>query len=969
MKNLKKIWFAAVIIAMVPLLSACGGGGNRTPTQNKPLYNVGGAVTGLSGTVYIQNNYGTPVPISANVPFAFTGYTDGAAYNITVYNHPARQTCTVQNGSGTIRSANVTNVRIACENNGETLSGRIAVPPGVAINSSNDPNDDYGSNESFESPIILPNPITVGGYVNQPRYGSPGQLNNFRTELGRNGNPNDYYEVQLKKDDVITLAIGESDTRANNLDLYLYDSSRKQVDESLGDGAYEMVGPAPSDGTYYVKVSAKSGASNYILTIGADTATAEIAAADPGILSTRHEMVPDQVIVRFKDTIKTAGSINQTFTQYAANMGLTSVAGTPDRGMLFNIDGRKFQINTNETESANAKSLALNADDDPEKTRRLNTLLAILELRKQPDILSAEPNYIVRSYSTVPDDTHYGYQWNLPMINLPEAWDHNKGSDDVIVAVVDSGVLLEHPDLKGRLITGYNFVRDKSIGPDGNDPGDKENVKDRSSFHGTHVAGIIAAKTDNNLGVAGVTWYTKIMPVRVIGAGGSGTIYDLEQGIRYAAGLDNDYNVKPARHADIINLSLGSSARRESDQRLFNEIRAKGIIVIAAAGNEKTSRFSYPASYDGVISVSAVDINGSRASYSNYGSRISVAAPGGDSGDFNGNGYQDYILSTGGNDSSGSVVYEYTFKAGTSMAAPHVAGVAALMKAAHPGLSPVKFDELLEAGEITDSAGGGRNDDFGYGLINAFKAVAAASKLAGGGEIEGLYANPMTVNFGAALMEATVTVTGTGGLSVTGANPNADWLTVARNSVNSNGSVNYTLNVNRSSSSLSRPGIYTAVVTFTAGSKSVSVSVSVQVHAPSEITHDAGYHYVLLLSVNVDDDGAITINPDIVDQYDVKSSGGYYDYVFNNVPPGKYMIAAGSDRNNNLVINDGGESFGAYPNVDQMVVIDTTEGGKSDLDFTTLDFTTNLILSISNNSVTVADKPSTVPPAEFKRLR
>ena len=966
MKSMKKIWFAITFAALLPLLSACGG---DSPTQSNPiyLYKVGGTITGLKGTLGLQNNGVVSISFSTNGSFSFTGYTNGSAYNVTVSTNPLNQTCAVFNGSGTIRSANVTNISVVCSDNtsGVTLRGRIAVPPGVAINSSNDPNDDYGSNESFESPIILPNPITIGGYVNQPRYGSPGQLNNFRTELGRKGNPNDYYEVQLKKDDVITLAIGESDTRLNNLDLYLYNQSKNQVDDSLGDGAYEMVGPAPSDGTYYVKVSAKSGASNYILTIGADAATAEIAAADPGILSTRHEMVPDQVIVRFKDMVTPAESTNQTFAQYAANMGLTAVAGSPDRGMLFNIDSRKFQVNTNETESTNAKSLEQNADADQEKTRRLNTLLAILELRKQPDILSAEPNYIVHSFSTVPNDTHYGYQWNLPMINLQEAWDYNKGSDDVIVAVVDSGVLLEHPDLKGRLIAGYNFVRDKAIGPDGNDPGDKENVKDRSSFHGTHVAGIIAAKTNNDMGVAGVTWHAKIMPVRVIGAGGRGTIYDLEQGIRYAAGLDNDYNVKPTRHADIINLSLGSSARRESDQIMFNEIRReKGIIVVAAAGNEKTSRLSYPASYDGVISVSAVDINESMASYSNYGSRIKVAAPGGDSGDFNGDGYQDYILSTGGNDSSGSVVYEYTFKAGTSMAAPHVAGVAALMKAVYPGLSAAEFEKRLEAGEITDSVGGGRNDSFGYGIINAFKAVVAASKLAGVGEIEGLYANPMTVNFGSALTEATVTVTGTGGLSVTGENTNADWLTVARNSVNSNGSINYTLNVNRSSSSLSQQGIYMAAVTFTAGSKSVSVSVSVQVHAPGEITHDAGYHYVLLHSVIVNKDESITINPVAVDQYNVKSSGGYYNYVFNNVPYGKYIIVAGSDRNNNTLINDGGESFGAYPTVDQMVVIDTADGGRSDLDFTT-----NLILSISNNSVIVTDKPSDVLPIEFKRLR
>ena len=961
MKNLKRMWFAVAVTAALSLLAACGGSGGGTTPPPGPinLYTVGGTVAGLNGTLVLQNNSNTRT-ISADGSFTFTTpLANGSAYNVLVYFQPQMQTCTVANGSGTIRGANVTDVQVICKTNtgGVTLSGKITIPQGVVLDGSvNDWNDDYVGNETFSSAQILPNPISVGGYVNAPRGGKSG-----RSHL--RGNPDDYYQVQLKAGDVITLAIGESNTLLNDLDLYLYDTDRNEVGVSDGTGPYETI-TAPSDGTYFVRVAVwynyYLGASNYILTIGADMATAAVAADAPGILSSQREMVPDQIIVRFKDDVKTAASINSTFAQYASDTGLTALAGSPEREMLFSLDALKFQAYSNKTYDVRQKSYEGKSGDNTEKARILNTLLAIKELRNQPNVLSAEPNYIVRSYSTAPNDPHYGYQWNLPMINLPETWDATKGSNDVIVAVVDSGVIMDHSDLKDRLTgTGYNFVKSDGLGPNPNDPGDKESGTGRSSFHGTHVAGIIAAGTNNGIGVAGVTWNTKIMPVRVIGAGGSGTTYDMLQGIRYAAGLSNDSKTTPSKHADIINLSLGGSAKSDSEQSVINDVRAKGIIVIAASGNENRSTPSYPASYNGVISVSAVNINGTRASYSNYGSYIDVAAPGGDSGDFNGDGYQDYILSTGGDDSSGSVREGYTFLAGTSMAAPHVAGVAALMKAVYPALSPADLDALLAAGKITNDIGAaGRDNYFGWGLINAFKAVAAAQELAGGGSIAGLDVNPRTVNFGAFDSAATVTVSkiGTGALSVTGFSPNTDWLTVKQDSVDNSGFGRYNLNVDRSR--LLQEGTYTAAVTFTASSgASVSVSVTVQVRkTATDVSYDAGYHYVLLLKI-IDDETFQNVG-----EYPVKASSGYYSFVFSKVQSGSYMIIAGSDRNNNGVIGDSGEALGAYPTVAQMVVLEV-----SDNDISDLDFTTNLRWSLSDNvmanNLFVIDKPAAVPPA------
>jgi len=983
MKSMKKIWFAAVITAMLPLLTTCGGNGGGNKTTNPPngqMYSVGGTITGLNGTLVLQNNGGNTSATSANGSFTFsTRLANGATYYVTVSTQPLGQTCDVSNGYGTIRSANITDVQVVCANNagGVTLSGKIKVPDGVVLDRSvNDLNEyydeDYVSNETFNDAQDLPNPISVGGYVNRSGSGPIGWFNNGITTIGRNGNPNDYYRVQLKTGDAITLAIGESNTSRNNLDLYLYSGNRNLVASSIGTGTYEFIEVKSEDGEYFVNVRARSGASNYILTIGADMATAAVASADPGILSTQHEIVLDQVIVRFKDTVKTAESTNQTFTQYAANMGLNAVAGSPEREMLFTIDNTGFQIYANNTEGATPKFYERVATDDPEKTRMLNTLLAITELRDQPDILYAEPNYIVRTNGKIPDDKYYGgYQWNLPMIGLPEAWDETTGSDDVIVAVVDSGVLMNHPDLSGRLTnTGYKFLNSgNDKGADPNDPGGKESQTNGSSFHGTHVAGIIAAKTNNNIGVAGVTWNTKIMPVRVIGAGGTGTSYDMQQGIRYAAGLSNDSGIilPEASRANIINLSLGSTKISPIEQELFNEVRAKGIIVVAAAGNEKSTTPSYPASYEGVISVSAVNINGTRASYSNYGSNIDVAAPGGDSGDLNGDGYPDYILSTGGDDTSGSIKYDvYTLKAGTSMATPHVAGVAALMKAVYPKLTPDDFTLLLNVGDITDKTGDGDKIYYGNGLINAFKAVAAARKLYDGAEISGMDANPRIVNFGAVSSDRSVTVfkIGTGALSITDISKNAEWLTVVRSDVDGNGLGSYNLHVDRSR--LTQEGAYTDIVTFTASNgKTVSVSVTVQVRGETNVTFDAGVHYVQLYRIN--NDGTSELADEYQSPYGVKASGGYYDYKFTNVPPGNYMIIAGSDRNNNGGIADGGEALGAYPTLEQMVTIEVKNS-----DIPNLDFTTNLVLSISSNTMAFGDmaaidKPDAMPP-EFKRL-
>ena len=171
-------------------------------------------------------------------------------------------------------------------------------------------------------------------------------------------------------------------------------------------------------------------------------------------------------------------------------------------------------------------------------------------LRARADIDHAEPNYVLHPM-LAPDDPRYPTQWHYPLIGLPQAWGLSTGSSSIIVAVVDTGVFLAHSELQAKLIAGYDFIQDPArafdgdgIDPNPDDPGDGF-VLELSSFHGTHVAGTVGAETNNELGVAGVSWGAQIMPVRVLGQGG-GTSFDVLEGVRYAAGLENTSGNPPA---------------------------------------------------------------------------------------------------------------------------------------------------------------------------------------------------------------------------------------------------------------------------------------------------------------------------------------------------------------------------------------------------------------------------------------
>lgn len=368
---------------------------------------------------------------------------------------------------------------------------------------------------------------------------------------------------------------------------------------------------------------------------------------------------------------------------------------------------------------------------------KAGTLALVERLAARSDVEYAVPNRIWRALKT-PNDTFYGAQWHYQLMNLPAAWDTTIGSASTKVAVIDTGIL-PHPDLAGRVTGGYDFISDPAMAGDGDgrdgdptDVGDAEQPGEQNSYHGTHVAGTVGAATDNNRGVAGVNWAAKIVPIRVLGKGG-GTTADIVDAIKWAAGGSVSGVPANPNKADVINMSLGGQGSCDAaSQEAINFANSQGTIVVVAAGNSDmdASGFS-PASCQGVITVGAVGPTGERAPYSNYGSRIDVMATGGDTSQtftFGGKEYVAGVLSTLKDDRTNTFIY--AFYQGTSMAAPHIAGIVSLMKAQNPGITLAQALSKLKASATPLTAAKCHRpsgSDCGAGLVDAAQALTSGS--------------------------------------------------------------------------------------------------------------------------------------------------------------------------------------------------------------------------------------------------
>jgi serine protease len=349
-----------------------------------------------------------------------------------------------------------------------------------------------------------------------------------------------------------------------------------------------------------------------------------------------------------------------------------------------------------------------------------------------PGVASVEPDLEMHIMLT-PNDTRFSEQWDFGSnsatsagANIAAAWDITTGSASGVVAVIDTGIR-PHADLAGRVLPGFDFITDATTANDGggrdndaNDPGDWCGA-DTSSWHGTHVAGTIAANGNNATGVAGINWKAKILPIRVLGTCG-GTLSDIIDGIRWSAGLAVPGVPANPTPAKVANISLGGTGTcGTAVQSAINDATAAGMLVVVAAGNENLdASTSVPANCAKVLTVAATGKNGNRASYSNFGSLVEIAAPGGGDTDAG-------ILSTLNAGTKGPGADSYVFYKGTSMATPHVAGIASLLYAVDATMTPAKAISIIQTTAAPFKAGGTCSTALcGPGLIDAFAAVKKA---------------------------------------------------------------------------------------------------------------------------------------------------------------------------------------------------------------------------------------------------
>ena len=377
--------------------------------------------------------------------------------------------------------------------------------------------------------------------------------------------------------------------------------------------------------------------------------------------------------------------------------------------------------------------------------------LAAQRLAMSPEVEFASPNGFARHAATS-NDPSFGRQWNLTDpavgINARTAWDITTGSNQIVVAVVDTGVL-PHPEFSGRLLPGIDFITSAAQGNDGDgrdnnatDSGDWVTAgqcgagapAEDSSWHGTHVAGIIGASGTNGIGIAGVNWNSRILPVRVLGKCG-GSDADILDGLRWAAGLPVPgipSNPTPAR---VINMSLSGPGncltQSVAYQAAILEALANGASVVVAAGNDNEPALSRtPASCIGTIKVAAIGPTGDKASYSNYSKAIEIAAPGGDTNRFGDAGGVYSTVGSGKQSDPGSP--SYASYQGTSMAAPHVAGVASLLLSVRPTLTVAQVRDILRvtARQFPAASSCRTSGECGLGIVDARAALELTQRAA-----------------------------------------------------------------------------------------------------------------------------------------------------------------------------------------------------------------------------------------------
>ncbi len=865
-----------------------------------------------------------------------------------------------------------------------SITGTISLTANLATDSDlNDPNSPYEDNSSFSTAQEIENFLTIQGFASKKSI----QELEVDFEVNIEIEPNtgrfytsadeyDYFKANLVKGQLIQLQTvspmySDADgTIAGDLDIFLFSSTYDFVDHSIELGEIDSI-TVPESGLYYIAVQANQGASKYVLSLSPGSSNQITSNTSKRFQNKPNlDFVPNELIIKFSEQ-----STSNSKSILQANMRTTHSG--KDRPTLAKFSDTKAfaSIKTNTKQSGILELASLNH----KSYEKLRTVQKLKTVQAQSNVLSASLNFY-RYPLLVPNDTLYNKQWNLPDMNLPAAWEVTTGtpsSGDVIVAVIDTGIYSNHPDLANKLVSGYDFISDAANSSDNEpgdvdpnsdidnnpeDPGDSNEISS-SSWHGTHVAGIIAAETNNNYGIAGVSWGAQIMPIRVLGKE-NGTDYDIMQGVRFAAGLPNDSGTIPDKPADIINLSLGGPGFVPEEEALFSQIKDLGIIVVAAAGNENTIEPSYPASYDGVFSVSALDLESNITTYSNYGSHIDIAAPGGDTfQDLNQDDEIDGVLSTLVSDDNGSKSAGFEYYEGTSMASPHVAGMFALMKAVYPALNSSTAEKLLKTGALTKDFGDpvGRDDYYGYGAANALKAVQSALNIQNGSasipvvEFD-MKATPTFLSLsGSTVSEVLITNEGTLQAQIASTSSDASWLRAIEiddSAEEGDAELDDPLDIPKRFSIITDTsaldiGSYTGTVTFSFSSKVSSITIPpLNVYVTMDLIESEYVSNVAEMKVRLYQQDTLELVNQTAATIDPNGIFGQLKFSLDNVKAGGYYLSAGTDIDNDNEICQEGEACAKYPtlNTPELITIgfDTTTNVELDAELLySLDTTVN----------------------------
>ena len=770
------------------------------------------------------------------------------------------------------------------------LSGSIDMAFGTRVDGDNGDSLASGGSVLTEAQA-LPDEFVLAGYVSADAGSYP--------DSGRpyDADPLDTYTMTLVPGQSVTLQALESEAGQATLTLSIYQGGNpvasatteatqgSQVSVTLPDtypsGTYTLeVEPGESFPTLYILSSDRSGAIESVVWNWPD-----------------HEFVAGEAVVSFNSS----GSLRA-----ASAAGTSSTNMEPVRELRAGVWHVRAPASLQQ-----ASARQSSAEDE--------TLAWIRELRQDPDIATATPNYRMRAQATPASEPKYEWQqWNYDLVRAPAAWQlDSTGGSGVTVAVLDTGLYGSpgswHGDLNANVVIPASetvdyvseaYDNDSEPGYDSNpsDPGDADGG---SVYHGTHVAGIVAAAVNDYLG-AGIAYGADLLPVRVLGEGGEGTSTDLLAALNWVAESDTP-------RAQVVNMSLGGLPYMSS---LYNAIQAgvdKGVIYVAAAGNAGSSESSYPAAFDNVLAVSAVAPSGDLASYSNFGDWVDLAAPGGEYRSDDGKGQVVYSTGAVVND-AGELEESSALLQGTSMAAPHVSATVALMKSVNSNLSYVQLASALEAGELTDcNSPCSRTRELGWGILDAGSAVTWALDNASVSVPLILSSSPSSVTLftegessATLVLEATGSDSGT--VTIESVSSGAPWLVVDEDSLIEQSGSRFELTLTLNSGQLAEDAIERTSVTVTYFSdqeRTLEIPVTGQKVSDREL-RNAGRHFVLLID---------PVDYATIAQTTVSVDGGEYRFSLplEGVEPGNYLLIAGSDLDNDGRLCHAGEACAEYP--------------------------------------------------------